>query len=64
MSDNLSVIQKNGKYIVTQNGLPINLPKTDGVSVTTEFDNKTDAERYVGILRSLKKTKRYSHANN
>jgi hypothetical protein len=63
MTDNLSVIEKRGKYIVTQNGQPINLPKTDGASIVTEFDNKTDAERYMGILKSLKKNKKHTHAS-
>ena len=57
MSDNLSVIEKKGKYVVAKNGQPIQLPKSDGAAVTTEFDNKTDAERYMSILRNLKKKK-------
>lgn len=64
MTDNFDVVQKNGKFIVTQNGQPVNPPKTDGASVTTEFDNKADAERYISILKSLKRTKKYSHASN
>lgn len=62
MIDNLSVIEKRGKYIVTQNGKPLNLPKTDGASIVTEFDSKTDAERYMSILKSLKKHKKHTHA--
>ena len=57
MTDNLSVIEKRGKFIVTSNGEPIKLPKSDGAAVTTEFDNKTDAERYMTILKTLKKKK-------
>lgn len=57
MIDNLSVIEKRGKYIVTQNGKPLNLPKTDGASIVTEFDNKQDAERYMSILKNLKSTR-------
>lgn len=57
MTDNLSVIEKKGKYVVAKNGQPIQLPKSDGAAVTTEFDNKTDAERYMTILKSLKKKK-------
>ena len=62
MSDNLSVIEKRGKYIVVSNGQPIELPKNDGAAVTTEFDCKQDAERYIGILKSLrsKRIKTYS----
>lgn len=63
MIDNLSVIEKRGKYIVAQNGQPIQLPKSDGAAVTTEFDNKTDAERYMSILKSLKKNKKHTHAS-
>jgi hypothetical protein len=57
MTDNLSVIEKRGKYIVASNGQPIQLPKTDGAAIVTEFDNKNDAERYMSILRNLKKKK-------
>lgn len=57
MTDNLSVIEKRGKFIVAKNGEPVQLPKSDGAAVTTEFDNKTDAERYMSILRNLKKKK-------
>ena len=57
MTDNRSVIEKKGKYVVTKNGQPIQLPKSDGAAVTTEFDNKNDAERYMSILRNLKKKK-------
>ena len=42
-----------GKFIVTKDGEPILLTKTDGATIVTEFDNKTDAERYVTILRKL-----------
>ena len=57
MTDNLSVIEKRGKYIVAKNGEPILLPKTDGAAIVTEFDSKSDAERYMSILRNLKKKK-------
>lgn len=57
MSDNLTVIEKRGKFIVAKNGEPVQLPKSDGAAVTTEFDNKTDAERYMTILKTLKKKK-------
>jgi hypothetical protein len=59
MSDNLSVIEKGGKYIVASNGQPVQLPKSDGAAVTTEFDSKQDAERYISILKRLppKRTK-------
>lgn len=49
------VIQTNGRFVVTKNGHPILLPKTDGQSIVTEFDSKEDAQRYVSILKSLKK---------
>jgi hypothetical protein len=56
----LSVIEVNKKFVVADNGKPINLPKTDGQTVTTEFDNKTDAEKYMSILSRLKKQKQYA----
>lgn len=48
------VIQNNGRFVVTKNGQPILLPKSDGQSIVTEFDSKEDAQRYIGILKSLK----------
>ena len=57
MSSNLGVIEKNNKFIVTKNGEPINLPKTDGASIITEFPSKEDAERYISILKTLEKRK-------
>jgi hypothetical protein len=57
MADNLGVAEKNGKFVVTQNGKPINLPKSDGQAIVTEFSSKSDAERYMTILKSLKKKK-------
>ena len=52
---NLGIMQKNGKFVVTKNGEPILLPKTDGQSIVTEFSTKEDAERYMGILATLQK---------
>lgn len=49
------VIESNGKYIVTKNGQPINLPKTDGSRIVTEFDCRADAEKYISILKKLKR---------
>lgn len=57
MSSNLCVIEKNNKFIVTKNGEPINLPKTDGAAIITEFPSKEDAERYISILKTLEKRK-------
>jgi hypothetical protein len=57
MADNLGVAEKNGKFVVTLNGKPINLPKSDGQAIVTEFSNKSDAEKYMTILKSLKKKK-------
>jgi len=57
----LSVLEKNGKFIVSENGQPINLPKSDGQSIVTEFNNKSDAERYMSILATLKKQKKYQN---
>lgn len=54
---NLGVVEKNGKFVVTQNGKPIDLPKSDGQAIITEFSTKSDAEKYMSILKSLKKKK-------
>jgi hypothetical protein len=56
----LSILEKNGKFVVTKNGEPINLPKTDGQSIVTEFTSKVDAETYINILNRLKKQKKYN----
>lgn len=52
---NLSVVEKGNKFVVTKNGEPILLPKTDGQSIVTEFETKQDAEKYMTILKSLRK---------
>jgi hypothetical protein len=49
------VIQRNGRFVVTKNGKPVNLPKSDGQQIITEFDTKEDAQKYIDILKSLKK---------
>ncbi len=53
VSDTLSVIEKSGKFVVTKNGEPITLPKTDGSTIVTEFSSKEDAEKYMGILKTI-----------
>jgi hypothetical protein len=57
----LGVVEKNGKFVVTQNGQPINLPKSDGQAIITEFNSKSDAERYMSILATLQKQKKYKN---
>ena len=57
MRNNLSVIEKNGKFIVTRDNEPIVLPKNDGQNIITEFSSKTDAEKYISILKVLEKKK-------
>jgi hypothetical protein len=57
----LSVLEKNGKFVVAQNGQPINLPKSDGQTIVTEFSSKSDAERYMSILSTLQKQKKYKN---
>ena len=57
MSSVLNIVQKNSKFIVTKNGEPINLSKTDGQSIVTEFSSREDAEKYVHILKTLSKRK-------
>lgn len=56
----LSVIEQNGKFVVADAGKPINLPKSDGQSIVTEFDRREDAEKYMDILSRLKKQKQYA----
>lgn len=63
MSNALGIMQKNGKFVVTQNGEPINLPKSDGQSIVTEFDTKDDAQRYLDILSRLSKQKKHRTSN-
>lgn len=58
MSNHLDIMQKNGKFVVTKNGQPILLPKSDGQSIVTEFSTKEDAEKYMGILSTLLKRKK------
>jgi len=55
----LGVIEKNGKFVVTQDGQPITLPKSDGQAIITEFNSKSDAERYMSILATLQKQKKH-----
>jgi hypothetical protein len=54
-AEKFDVIQQNGKFVVTKNGNPILLPKSDGQSIVTEFDSREDAQKYLNILKSLKK---------
>jgi hypothetical protein len=51
--------QKNSKFVVTKNGEPILLPKSDGQSIVTEFDSREDAQQYLSILENLLKRKEY-----
>lgn len=53
MSSNLGVVEKNNKFVVTKDGKPINLPKSDGAAITTEFPSREDAEKYISILKTL-----------
>ena len=63
MMSNLGVIQKNGKFVVTKNGEPILIPKTnDGQTIVTQFDSKEDAEKYMSILSKLSKQKKYQNS--
>ena len=54
------VVEKNGKFVVALDNKPINLPKTDGSTIVTEFDSREDAEKYISILNNLKKQKKYA----
>lgn len=46
----------NSKFVVTKNGEPIVLPTSSGQTIVTEFDTKEDAEKYLSILKNLKKS--------
>lgn len=46
----------NSKFVVTKNGEPIVLPASSGQTIVTEFDTKEDAEKYLSILKNLKKS--------
>lgn len=63
MNSVLGIMQKNGKFVVTQNGQPINLPKSDGQAIVTEFDTKDDAQKYMDILSRLSKQKKHRTTN-
>lgn len=56
---NFDIVEQNSKFIVTKDGKPITVPSNEGQTITTSFDNKSDAEKYLSILVSLKKMKRY-----
>jgi hypothetical protein len=60
MSAKLGVISKGSKFVVTKNGEPILLPKSDGQTIVTEFDSKEDAEKYISILSRLNQQKKYA----
>jgi hypothetical protein len=47
MTKAYGVKEYNGKFVVTENGEPILLPKTDGQFIVTEFDSKEDAQKYL-----------------
>ena len=55
----LGVIEKNGKFVVTKDGQPIRQVESDDCHAkVTEFTSKSDAERYLSILKSLLKKKK------
>lgn len=56
------VKQKNTKFVVTKDGEPISLPKSDGQTIVTEFDTKEDAQKYLSILENLTKRKVKTHS--
>jgi hypothetical protein len=60
MSAKLGVISKGSKFVVTKNGEPILLPKSNGQTIVTEFDSRKDAEKYVSILNNLYNKKKYA----
>lgn len=63
MNSSFGIIQKNDKFVVTKNGEPISLPKSDGQNKITSFDTREDAQRYLDILNSLSKQKKHKTSN-
>lgn len=55
--DKFEVVEKNGRFIVNKNGQSFTPSRTDGQAIITEFDNKSDAEKYMSILSKLNKKK-------
>lgn len=59
----LGITEKNSKFIVTKNGQPVLLPKSDGQTIVTEFDSREDAQKYIEILNRLSKQKKHRTSN-
>lgn len=57
-ADTFDIAQSGNKFVVTKNGEPIRLPKNDGTTIVTEFDNRDDAAKYISILKTLIKQSR------
>ena len=57
--DKFEVVEKNGRFIVNKNGQSFTPSRTDGQAIITEFDSKSDAEKYMSILEKLSKQKKY-----
>ena len=47
------VMRMGSKFVVTKDGEPVLLPKTNDSHIVTEFDCKEDAEKYLSILKRL-----------
>jgi len=54
MTNNLDVVEKNGKFVVVENGKILRGSRTDSHDLVTEFDNKNDAEKYMSILKTVR----------
>jgi hypothetical protein len=57
MTDNLGVIEKNGRFVVVENGKILRGSRTDSHNLVTEFDNKNDAEKYMSIIKTVRAKK-------
>lgn len=55
----IGIVEKNGKFVVTKNGQPISLPKSDASNIVTEFSSREDAQKYISILERLSQQKKY-----
>lgn len=56
-SVNFDIKNKNSKFIILQNGEPVQFPKSDNINRVTEFETLEDAQKYVSILQILSKKK-------
>jgi len=57
MKDTYDIMNYGDKFIVTKNGKPLSISKNNKSNIVTEFSTRSDAEKYVSILKNLIKSK-------